>query len=307
MSRRLTGAALVLMSLGSPLAVSAQSEPGSGPLAWLEAKKITIRKSFNGTAKDANAPAAFAYENPHMGSTFIRVDIAVRTPTIWELDADSNHGARLYSSIEYHRSTKDFEETNKQSGAVTLEYEYEFASFGVVSDLKYDLSHDSVLDTTTRTASLHLAVSGDEAGWPDHWLRHGPDQLEFFRYFPSAGLERYAKLPIRQKQSETSVVIAPAIDVEFAFARVSMELRAFPVLLEGRLILVASYTQRWRVGGAASLIPNDTSLVESSLDYYLDEKKRIGIGLSYQQGQDPNRNFLDEEFSSLGLKIKVGT
>jgi hypothetical protein len=294
-------------SIGSLYDAVVQAEPAAGPLAWLDDNKITIRKTFNGTAKDANSPAAFSYENPDTGDTFVRVDLAVKTPAIWELDSDSDHGVRLVPALEYHRSTKDFEETNKQSGALTLEYEYEFDSFGLVSDLKYELNHDSVLDTTTRAASLYLALSGDEVGWPDHWLRRGPDQLEFFRYFPSIGLERYAKLPIKQKQGDTSVVIAPDIDAEFAFARVSMELRAFPVWLDGRLILVASYTQRWRVGGADAFVPSNTGLVESSLDYYLDEKKRIGIGLSYQRGEDPNRNFLDEEFSALGLKIKVGS
>lgn len=292
------------------LLVSAGVSAESAPLKWLEDKGVQMRKSFSGTLKDSNAPAAFAYDSPDSGDKIFRADVAVKVIEIplYEPSGLSHHGIRLAPLVEYHRSTKDLDEVNKQSVAANVEYEYGFdAGFtnAIVADIKYELGHDSVLDQTIRVASLKAGVVGDIDPLPGAWFRSGPEGKEVFRYYPSIGWERYEKLAIKEKRGADNVVVAPAIDTSLAFARLNAEYRPFVTVLDGRLVFITTYTYRHRTSGDA-MVPKSSRLFEATLDYYLDEKKRIGIGLSYQSGRDPNRNFLDETSSSLGIKIKLG-
>lgn len=301
---------IVVGLLASLPAVAGAAEDQT-PLQWLKDHGVQIRKTFNGTTKDALAPASFSYDKSAEEDSYIRADVAVKSPYFWEWQSAGGGGEEssadtalsVGSNFEYHRSTKDFDEVNRQSGALTLEMESGPGTWDFIGDFKFELSHDSVKSQTTRLASLRLGVAGDTPPWPDASFRWEP--MLFFRYFPSIGAEHYDKLPITQKQNGVEVTLAPSVDVTLAFARLNVEVLPFYETLGSRVVLVATYTHRQRLAGS-EFVPNDTYLLETSFDWYLDADRQIAIGVSHQRGFDPTRNFLEQRLTSIGLKLKVG-
>lgn len=299
---------IILMSVCTTCCATVQADQ-VGALDWLEAHSVQVRKSFSGSLRDAGAPATIAYENPAAGADFYRADLGIRTKAVWEYDPPqvSRVGMRLQPTIEFHRSTQRGEEINKQGGALTFEHEFgsdpDF-SRTLVTDVKLELEHDSVRHQTTRILVGRLAIAGVDPGWPGAWVRNGNSE-EVLRYYLSIGAERYTKLAIEKKVSGQTVQVAPSINADLAFVRLNVELRLLPSLTDGRLVFVGSQTLRQKLNGG-TVVSRSLRLLEGSLDYYVDDKRRVAFGVAYQRGQDPARNLLDEEFSSVGLKLKIG-
>lgn len=269
---------------------------------------VGARKSYSGSLNDAQAPAEIAYENPDGADSYARIDVALRFVG-W--DCSPSGKTRFRQRIrpvtaEYHRSHNSLEQTKKTSLSALYQADFAFDddyTNALLADLKYERTRDSILNQTVGAASLLFGWASDTEGLPGYIFRTGTNK-QWFRYNLSAGYERYEKLAIKLKQGDTTTVIAPEVDEDFYAARVNIDLRPFAEALGQSLVLTGSHTWR-RLKGESEFIPDNTRLLELSLDYYVDVKKRIAFGVSYSRGHNARRNFLDEEVSSVGFKFKL--
>jgi hypothetical protein len=281
---------------------------------WLQKladKGVQIRKSFTSSTKDAGLPASFSYENPDQGPDYWLLDVGIKAGTY----LDDNEGpirGRLYPTLEFHRSSKEAEEVKKTGLGLTYEFERGLGANGdtnrmLFADGKIDFSRDSILDQTTRALTLRFGLYDVTGKYgPGRAIRFGDNELLVLRWLITAGVEDYRKLPIKAKVNGETVVAADAVDTTAGFGRANVELTPFAGALGSKLVLTATYTARHNLSGD-DFFGKSTHLTEASADLYLDDQRRFSIGLSYQNGQDPTRNFLDEEFSSLGFKLKLGS
>jgi len=290
---------VVGLAMGLPWAVHA--EESASPLTWLKNHGVQIRKTFNGTSQDALAPAAFSYDKSDDDS-FTRADLGFKY-AFWPFDGDAAAPVTASLAGEYHRSTKQFEEVDKQTGALSIDTLLGPETWDFVGNLSYDLTHDSVKSQTTRVIALRTGFAFNESPLPHSDIRLG--ETLFLRYLPTAGIEHYDNLAVTQQQGDQEVTLAEAVSVSTAFARMNVELRPFYGALGSRVVLTGTYTYRQRLNGSTA-VKDDTYLLESSLDWYLDDGLQVAIGVSYQRGYDPGRNFLKQEITSIGLKLKVG-
>jgi hypothetical protein len=277
---------------------------------WIDhlQRYVGARKSYSGSLNDAQAPAEVAYENPDGADSYARIDVAVRFVG-WDCSRAGKTRLRHRirpATVEYHRSHNSLEQTKKTSLSALyqadLGFDDDFTNT-LLTDLKYERTRDSILNQTVGAASLLFGWASDTQGLPGYIFRTGT-RKQWLRYNLSAGYERYDKLAIKLKQGDTTTVIAPEVDEDFYAGRVNIDLRLFPDALGQNLVLTGSHTWR-RLKGESEFIADNTRLLELSLDYYVDAKKRIAFGVSYSRGHNPRRNFLDEEVSAVGFKFKL--
>lgn len=294
---------------GSPCKLDVPKDPPENPTLVDQMERfVSVRKSFNGSLKDSQAPAEIAYENPDGTDNYARIDLAIKFVG-WDCSPSGKtlFHSRIKPIFEYHRSNNSLEQVKKTSisavyqAEVGLDYEFRNA---ILTDLKYERTRDSVLDQTVRVDSIKVAWSSDAKFAPGYTFRTA-DKMRVFKYMLSIGYERYNKLPIKQKVGDTTVVVAPAVDENLYTGRLNLDFRPFADQLGESLVVTA--TQTWRkLDGASDVVPKSSDLLELSLDYYLDPKKRVAFGVSYSNGYNPARNFLDEEVSAIGFKFKLG-
>ncbi len=284
-------------------------------LDWLEKKDIEVRKSFSGTVKDAGAPASISYVNADDTSDFYSIDLAIRTADFGEWGRGPWQG-RYIPIFEHHKSTKDESRLDKTSAGLNVEVERSVASCererGSVAipfcrtlllDLAFALTRDSHNDKTTRSISLLATLWGDEQPWPSSHFTTSKNNL-YLTWFPSIGFEFYESLPIERKEGDETVVVAPAVDETFAVAKMNFDFRPFTDRLNERLSLVGNYAF-YDLVGSSTFLSNSNSNTSLSLNYYLDQKKRVAISLNYENGESPTRNFLNQEITSFGFSIKI--
>jgi hypothetical protein len=304
--------------------MSAQAEE-KPVLDRMAAAGFEIRKSFTGTSKEAGQPASFSYEDPDTGSNFYAIDLGVKIGQIpWTDDWDfKSWSARLNPTLEIHRSTKQTDRIRKTAGGLNLAFERKLGGIGaggaggksaaedndIVAmaffDLKVERSRDSILKQSTQTATLRGGWYDTSGSWtPGADIMFGQSESVSLNWIFTTGIEDYRKLPIKEKMNGESVLVAESVDGRTGFFRVNVLLKPFRNAADAKLAITATETLRRRVSGDVAFV-RESRLFEGSVDYYLDAENRFAIGFSYQRGRDPNRNFLDEEFSSLGLKLKL--
>lgn len=306
------------MTRSFPLLMLLMAFPHFGlaqPLDWLESKHVQVRKSFVGTSKDSGLPAAVTYMSSDGRDDYYNIDIALKISQK-EWDKNSWQG-RVYPVIEHHRKTEFESEVDKASIALNFESEKQLDVCTVdrivvnfckafFMDMSIKAERDSEKNTTTRHYTFFggLITTGLD-GWPGTWIETVND-VELLRYFPIIGIEHYDNLLVEKKVDGKNIVLAPALEESFVSTRLNVELNIFPATLQENLVLIVNHTQRY-LDGSSPFVNDKTRFTEVSLDYYLDASNRASVGLNYNAGQNPNRNFLQEESLSVGFKIKVGT
>lgn len=305
-----------LLSLGIVLCLvrsADAAEPStSGPLDWLEEKGVEMRKSFSGTSRDSADAASLSYVNGDDGDDFYNIDLAVKL-TSWNWDNEGNLQGRLYPVIEYHQRTQASNRVDTTSAGVVAELERSLGDCyvsgisidfctAIFADIGFQLKRDSQNNKTIRSASLLTGLTGKYSFWPTKQISLG--RFLEFTYLPIVGIEHYETLPIEQKIDGEVVTLADAVDETFQSARLNVALRPFHDELSGRLVIVLNQTHRWLLG-SSDAIDNHTHFSEAALNFFLDDNRRIALGFTYSNGESPARNFLDEEVSSIALKIKL--
>jgi len=284
---------------------SATKQPPSG-LNWL-AQYVKIAKSYSGTAKDSHSPASLVFESANPGGSDTAVDVAVKGKVgdfCWGPTYEN-----IGPTVEWHRSTLEQDRVNKLGVDVTL------VSWVVLSpqhdhigsDLRYKVARDFVAVNNPNSASWHIYYFGGVRPglWPGvHW-RPAPDREEVFSYLPNIGIEHYSKLQLKEQQFGQPVVLAPAFSGSFYSVALNFFVNPFADTLSSQLTLTGTATWRDKFAGDAG-IPGNSSLVLLSLTYFFDRSRTFGFGVDYQSGRDPDRNFLNEGKTSVGLKFQIG-
>jgi len=128
---------------------------------------------------------------------------------------------------------------------------------------------------------------------------------ELFYYLPSIGLEHYSKLALKEQQFGQSVQLAAPVSGSFYTLALNFFLNPFPATFNEQLTIIGTITQRIRFAGDPS-IPKDSTLSQLSLTYFFDRSRNYGFGVDYQNGRDPDRNFVAQTRTSVGLKFQIG-
>ena len=313
---------LALMLFGFSICTTsfADDEEPSGFefLDRLEEKNIEIRRSFDGTVKDAGAPASISYVNADGTSDYYSIDLAVRAAQFGEWDRGMWQG-RFIPIFERHKNTEDGSSLDKTSAKLNVEIEKsvwtceEENEAGrktkipfcrtLLIDLGFGLSRDSENDKTTRSISLLATIWAPDNPWPGSFFTTDKNNLQF-TWFANAGFEFYESLPIERKEGDQTIVLAPAIDETFAVAKLNFDYRPFSDMLDERLSLVGNLAY-YDLLGSSNFLSNSNTNTTLALNYYLDRKQRIAIGINYENGESPARNFLDREITTFGFSFKI--
>jgi len=295
-----------LSTLADPTAdsSSASEVTSAAPIDRL-AQYITVRKSFTGTTKDANAPATIVVETASPGSSDTAVDIGVKGK-LPDFGTDP-FTLNLSPAIEWHKSTLEENPVDKLSIDATLFVARFLSTFNdyIGSDLKYKIARDFVLDNNPNSIVWRIFYhTGERPGpWPGLHLKLNGEEL--FYYLPSIGIEHYSKLALKEQQFGQSVQLAPPVSGSFYALALNFFLNPFPATFNEQLSIIGTITQRIRFAGDPS-IPKDSTLSQLSLTYFFDRSRNYGFGVDYQNGRDPDRNFVAQTRTSIGLKFQIG-
>lgn len=301
--------AVVLVSLlgavALPPTVFAQEEDeseceGTPLVCWLEETGFLVRESFSNPT-DAAKPAVVSFVDPHVGTDHYQVDIALAR----KFDRWEHQDLFFFPSLEWHRATEDDQDFNRLKGAFNLEYYigggrspdewrpmiFTLAEIGAERDLEEDV--------TTGIASLLATLYKPEPWWPGDLIRDKNGAL-LGRYYPFVGLEYYENLALPDDAGE--------ISAGFGVARVQVEWFPFnrdKLLSETSLEINLIYTLRYGWSDD-ELEDRAVDLWEIGASYYLDDARRVAIGLEYESGRNPKNSFDERTSTVVALKFKLG-
>jgi hypothetical protein len=273
--------------------LSAQEQRFGGWLGKWQDKGLSIRQTFDGTKNEQN-PANLAIVSP----SYV-IDLGVKLVD-WQPFRDNPRHSLVFSPVsEWHR-TNTPKKVNVTSGKLSIEYAYtnlkvfDFQGnvvdeaggkllFGPLLTIKLGTKRDELLHKSGEESSANITIVSTKPGWPnkknvDH------DQHETYLWAPSIGIEAYGDSTIRQPEEVKSV------DVTLARARVFVI--GYPLNSNGerRNEISVEYTQRWHIGGQNTL--RDSHYGSAQATRYFDAKRRVGVGVGYDHGRDPNIQFL---------------
>ena len=285
---------------------------------WWEV--LQIRKSFDGASGEQDAGSLGLVSPGKKSQVYWFLDGGIRTRPC-ELyigtKTDTSHPPLLiwYPSAEWHHMSaeplQEQEATNKGGGA--LNAELWFGDPATANPRAYVLAKGAIKrnvlrDTTEKSVSLLLSVAQFAPAEVQRGFRPGsPIVYNNFRramYFPYVGFEYFRELAITGGED---AVIAPAFDGGLALARLAFEFYPFHhQVLPGNIKFVVGgeYHYRRLLKDVPALGTRDLHFISLAATYFLDSDQNIGLGLTFDKGQSPTTNFVDQRRVVLGLEIK---
>lgn len=284
--------------------------------------KLTLRKTTDGSSKDEAKPASIGYENPDTGSDYLLLDAALRWEAL-ECRAGSVQFL-LVPGFEAHRSKFDANPVKKTASKAEAEIWWGTlrgdeggagSSFLPYLKLEFGETRDSIKHKNSSKYGLMVHFASNLAWRPSGWVSWKCNAIPDadgavvacplkFRWVPSLGVEYYDSLPVER----TGLATIEDINATVSVGRLALEY--WPLMVgdrtvapDARLQLLAEFTHRARLGGDA-LPEGSATLLTYGLTYYFDAKQAIGIGIEHEDGENPSRNFRDEERTTLSLRLK---
>ncbi len=292
---------LTVQSVGIAYAQAGQSGCGF-------VDSLKIRKTLDGSKNEA-LPAIIAYEKRDGEDNYTNIDIAVSPGAI--SCGNTKNDFNFYPKLEYHRSTSN---QAIRKSVIGLNADYSFlTSKQIVRGkppklsphflLEASVSRDSINDKTTRKYALLLTGKSFIKGAPGGAITFSPIDgaptgPDAFIWYPYIGIESYENLPIELD----GVEIAPAVEETFLTAKVTIEIYPFRRIEKKGLQILLNHTFR-KLNGESPFIDYTTEHFEASINYYFDKEGHVGFGVDYENGSSPARNFIDEERTTIGLKL----
>ena len=299
--------ALVLLV---PSAAAAQS--------W---KLIEIRKAFDGDSGEGK-PANVGLVDPGPDSpAYWLLDGGIRlkpmTVHLGPSEEANQHPPRLiwYPSMEWHHMSAEplakQEATN--SGGPALSAELWFGNPDSTTLKAYLLTKGAVTwdvlnDTTEKSASVLLGLhrvpldasvnGGFRPGSP---IKVGGRQRLI--YFPYFGVEYFRQLAITSGDD----TLAPIYDGGDFLAKVDFELTPFPAALPGqtRFVIGVVYEYRRLLKELEAIGTQDARFSNIDISYYFTTDRKVGIGLTLDDGRSPTVNFITQHRTALVLRVKL--
>ena len=307
-------ACLVAFLTGLLLSASAvwgeeQKTTTPGWLDTWQAHGLQVRQTFDGTKNEAN-PARIGYLQP----SYI-VDLGIKVADWQPLSGNANHSLVLSPILEWHHLNVT-KKVNTLIGKVGLEYAYGnlqlydehgkpislpgtgSMTWGPLVALKAGLKRDELANDNSEEVSLNITMVSFKPWWPNAVNRDAKGHLTFL-WSPSVGYEAY----------EGATVLDPdeIKDVDESLARARIYVIGYPWNGAGeqRNEFSVEYTQRWEGGGDD--IIGACHFLTVQLTRFVDSGKKIGVGLGYDHGRDPNLQFLPVDRISIDARIKLGS
>jgi len=300
------GLVLLSASAASPTVAFAQEGAdegcsGAALVCWLQENDFVIRESFSNAAKSSK-PAVISFVDPNEGTDHYRVDLALAR----KFGLLENEDFFFFPSLEWHRSTEDDQDFNKLRGALSFEYYVgggesgnEEKTLKMFTLGQVGAERDLQEDATTGLASVLVAPYKEEGWSPGNLIRGKHDAL-IGRYYPLIGLEYYENLALPDDEGKLSKA--------FGVARLQIEWFPFnrSKLLSGAFFQVnLVYTMRYAWSND-ELIDRHFDLWEIGADFFLDEARRVAIGVNYESGRNPKNSFDSRTSTVIALKFQIG-
>ena len=278
-----------------------------GRLGKWQGKGLAIRQTFDGTQNEQK-PANLALVQP----SYV-IDLGVKLMDWSPLGDNRRHSLVISPIAEWHR-TNTPKKANSTSGKLNVEYAYtnlrvyDFRGevvdepgqgrflLGPIVTIKVGTKRDELLNTSGDESSLNLSVVSTKPRWPNNW-RLDANNNQLYLWAPSVGLESYGNATVRQPDE------VKGVDMTLARFRMFVTFYLRNTNNERRNEVTLEYTQRWNVGGQDTLDNNHYATVQ--LMRYLDSKRRVGVGVGYDHGRDPNVQFLPVDRTTVALRINL--
>jgi len=262
-------------------------------LDWLSNSGFSIRKGFSPSSKDdANPASAFWYKNFITNFSYTTVDVGAKYKG-YEFGKRKS-SFLIFPKMEWHKNedttSKSKNTCNTLTGGINIEYYYSvtprFTPFiaGIA-----DYKDDYIKKLETIDLSAYVSIFCIPSFLPGSLRVRDPksDGL-IFRYYPYTGIEYYRSTG------------ASAQSTSFWASRLSVELNPLPKYLQ----FVFDYTYRVKISDNLYK-QGDVFWLLVGVNHYFDAKHRLGIGLDYNEGSDPNNSFVRTNKIDLCFKLKV--
>lgn len=270
-------------------------------------KNITLRQSFD-SKTDKAKPANITYTNPDDGDESWLVNIALG----YDLTPDSEEIIIINPYIEYHRnSLVDKEQYNWETG-VFAEWQTQDIftkkwSPVLIGAVRYN--DDRIGGVQSLMSNLYFTPLFRGKGMKPEffWLPNTAVKLgKAFRfiYTPYLGLETENRIQTDNSDASGSIYRG--------YFSISSTVVFFPdhEVLKDRLEIDLDWQYRYILGeNVAAITQDDYRYFNISFNYILyrasDGKRIVKLGIDYTTGENPAKNFQDQTFYALSLKVRL--
>jgi hypothetical protein len=264
---------------------------------WLADNGFELRKTLDGS-KNEQSPASIGLDNDYQHNAhYFVIDLGIKLLELPLLKKTSPAFLNIYPKFEWHKNgipdaTKT---TNTVTGGLNAEFMWPLGNKHwwqrpYVTG-SFDYKNDLVKKLETTQTKGYLTFSGDKNLNPGSVTRTNVGVF-ILRYYPYSGFEYYQSIA---KTGQSGALWAN---------RFYMEIYPVSSLLYQYVQLTFDYTHR--------IVLKDNLYNQGNLDWlsvgfniYPDGKGNVGVGLSYNKGEDPNSNFVKTDILVLGLKLKI--
>jgi len=302
------GISLLALVIASRMDWAAEQDAAPSFLEKWQANGLLVRQTFDGTKNELN-PARVGYLQPSY-----LVDFGIKLADWQPMSANAKHSLVLSPILEWHRLNVP-KKVNTLSAKVGLEYAYGnlqlyddhgnpvsspgggTAKWGPLVALKAGLKRDEVTNDNGGEVFLNLTMVGNKPGWPNAMNRDRKGHQAFL-WSPSVGYEAYDGATVLDPDEVKNV------DESLARARIYFVGYPWNGSGEQRTEFSIEYTHRWEGGGDD--IIGSCHFLTVQVTRFVDSGKKMGVGLGYDHGRDPNLQFLPVDRISVDARIRLG-
>ncbi|NAS12284.1 hypothetical protein [Poritiphilus flavus] len=269
--------------------------------------RITLRKSFQ-SKNDKAEPAVVTYSNAENKEESWILNAAVGVSILNNIE----EGLTLSPYLEYHRNTLvDKEQDNFQTGLAT---EWQLRDMSrkkwtpiLIASLKYN--EDNTKDISSFQGNYYFTpLFKGKAKNPEFF--YIPNNISDFGklfqfvYSPYLGLENENRF--------STEMITDEGDIYRTYFRITANFSLFPGLkkLEKKFEFSIDWQYRYNIEeNVEGLDKSDHNYFSASFNYILftaqEGKRSAKVGVDYVNGDDPSRNFEEQSFFAVSLKINL--
>ena len=267
----------------------------------MERAGISIRKSFEGSKKDEEKPANFfAGRDFREDFTYTNIDLGLKLGDL-ELLQQASAALLLFPKLEWHKdgSNRDARKNTLSAGVNAEFFPVRAAIPGLPGGCKvapvllgsFDFEKDYVEGWKSLQPKVFLSLFSNAAGYPGSAIRHRNGAF-LLRWYPYTGFEHFRLLDIFDRTAS------------YWTSRLFFELYPIPTLRGDYLQFTFDYSYRVRLHDALYQRGNLSWLCVGA-NFYPDGKGKLGIGVEYTRGDDPDNRFQKTDKILFGLKVKI--
>lgn len=289
--------ALVAMALAASstasAAVATSDDPLGDFLTGVE-RYVKIRQSVADQSL-IEKPAKFQWvraDDGNQDSSSIDVGVTFKVP-------DTAHW-RLLPFVEYHRQTLTSKRQNNFQAGLGVDNVLGDVSKGLATLNQFAVSYKDDRYATGEAVLAKATTIPVNPGLEIGWGSEVPVGSTLLGWVPTLGLQYESAENVRKsrRSGHTSRVHAN-LDVAFYPNGKALKRRC-------EIVLRHAVWRNFSASPAfAALYGRSQTLFTASLSYYLDPKKRIGIGVDYVSGENPEQGLQKQKATTLALKLKV--